>query len=112
MPCWTSSEASCHGEKCTVFAEKPGTFPGGGNGVCGQRVLWSRCPGMLRGKVNWNRGKARHFPRKKGLCTHGRCWKYEEKCYKKDCNENLKLSICKKLYICAKKVKGRKVNLL
>ena len=67
---------------------------------------------MPRGKVNRFRGKARHFPRKKGLCTHGRCWKYEEKCYKKDCNENLKLSICKKLYICAKKVKGRKVNLL
>ena len=64
---------------------------------------------MPRGKVNWNRGKVRHFPRKKGLGTHGRCWKYEEKCYKKECNENLKLCICKKLYICAKKVKERKV---
>jgi len=36
--------------KCTIFAEIPGTFPGGGNGVCSQSGLWSRCPGRPGGK--------------------------------------------------------------
>ena len=61
MPCWTSSKVSTHEEN-----EPP------------------------QGKVNRFRGKTRHFPPKKGMCAHGKVWKYEEKCYKKDCNENLK----------------------
>ena len=62
---------------------------------------------MPRGKVNRFRRNSRHFPGKKGMCAHGKVWKCEGKCYKKECNENLKLCICKKLYICAKKVKER-----
>ena len=51
-----------HGGKCTIFAEKPGTFPEGGNAKCSERGLWSRCPGRPRGKVHQNRGNSRNFP--------------------------------------------------
>ena len=54
---------SPHGGKCIIFAEKPGTFPGGGNGKCGERGLWSQYPCRPRGKVNRFRRKTRHFPR-------------------------------------------------
>ena len=49
--------------KCTVFAEKSGTFPGGRDCKCGQRGLWSRCPSRPWGKVNRFRRNSRHFPR-------------------------------------------------
>ena len=64
-PCWTSPEASYHGGKCTGIAGKPGTFHESGDGRCGERRLWSRCPGKPRGEVHQNRGKSRHFPRGK-----------------------------------------------
>ena len=61
--CGAGAPASCGG-KCTKIAEIPGTFPGGGDGRCGERGLWSRCPSKPRGKVHQNRGKSRHFPRR------------------------------------------------
>ena len=64
MPCWTSQDVSCYGEKCTGIVGNPGTFPGGGDGRCGERGLWSRCPSKPRGKVHQNRRKSRHFPRR------------------------------------------------
>ena len=39
--CGAGSPA-CRGGKCTKIAENRGTFPGGGNGKCGERGLWSR----------------------------------------------------------------------
>ena len=61
-PCWTSQDVSSHGGKCTGIAGNPGTFPGGGDGRCGERGLWSRCPSKPRGKVHQNRRNSRHFP--------------------------------------------------
>ena len=57
------------GGKCTVFAEKPGTFPGGGNAKYSERGLWSRCTSRPRGKVYRFRRNSRHFPR--GVETAG-----------------------------------------
>mgnify|MGYP000233486590 CR=1 FL=1 len=85
---------------CPLFATKPPFHPRSSRCSFSECLYTKHFPKhalldllrslMPRGKVHRFRGKARHFPRKKGLCTHGRCWKYEEKCYKKDCNENLK----------------------
>ena len=61
--CGAGAPASCGG-KCTRIAEIPGTFPGGGDGRCGERGLWSRCPSKPRGKVHQNRRNSRHFPRR------------------------------------------------
>ena len=51
------------GGKCTIFAEKPGTFPGGRDCKCSERGLWCRCPGRPRWKVHRFRRNSRHFPR-------------------------------------------------
>ena len=61
--CGAGAPAS-HGGKCTKIAGNPGTFPGGGDGRCGERGLWSRCPSKPRGKVHQNRRNSRHFPRR------------------------------------------------
>ena len=57
-------EVSCHKGKCTVFAEKPGTFPKGRNAKYSESGLWSRYSTRPRGKVNRFRRKTRHFPRR------------------------------------------------
>ena len=51
------------GESEPFSPENPALSPGGGNGGCCERGLWSRYPYKPRGKVNRFRRKARHFPR-------------------------------------------------
>ena len=72
--CGAGAQTS-YGGKCTRIAGNRGTFPGGGDGRCGERGLWCRCPDKLRGKVHQNSGESRHFPREAetASATRGAC---------------------------------------